>query len=252
MREEIEKALKAIERDCGVRILYACESGSRAWGFASADSDYDVRFIYVHHIDWYLSIQDHRDVIERMLPGDLDVSGWEIRKALRLFRKSNPPLLEWMSSPIVYREDEAFMSSLHALMDSYYSPSSCFRHYLHMAEGNIRGYLTGDAVRTKKYLYVLRPMLGCRWIEQGLGPVPMEFERLYETLDEAPVLTAIKNLVERKRSGTELELEPPDPILAAFIEAEIERLRVLPFLHESPPTVDALDRLFRRMVPGRA
>jgi predicted nucleotidyltransferase len=250
MRDQIESALESLEKEYDIRILYACESGSRAWGFASSDSDYDVRFIYAHSPDWYLSIDVSRDVVERMLPGDLDVSGWELRKALRLFRKSNPPLLEWMSSPIVYRQDETFLSNLRELMGTYYSPSSCFRHYLHMAEGNIRGYLTDEVVRTKKYLYVLRPMLGCRWIEQGRGPVPMEFEKLYVTLYDTEVVLAIQRLVDRKRAGAELESESADPVLAGFIEAEIVRLEGLPYRREPAAPVDELNALFRDTVRG--
>ncbi|HTQ11814.1 MAG TPA: nucleotidyltransferase domain-containing protein, partial [Fimbriimonadaceae bacterium] len=243
----------AIEAEHRVRILYACESGSRAWGFASADSDYDVRFVYAHERDWYLSIADGRDVIEQMLPGDLDVSGWDLRKALTLFHKSNPPLLEWLSSPIVYRQDEGFVSEIRALVPTYYSRGSCFRHYLHMAEGNARGYLEGETVRTKKYLYVLRPILGCRWIEQDRGPVPMEFERLLETLlcegsDEGDVLGAIRELVSLKRSGAELEGAPCNPVLTSFIDRELPRLRALPFRRETPAQPDRLDRLFRAMV----
>ncbi|HVT12902.1 MAG TPA: nucleotidyltransferase domain-containing protein [Fimbriimonadaceae bacterium] len=248
MRELIESALAQIEAEHQVRILYACESGSRAWGFASADSDYDVRFIYVHSRDWYLSILDHRDVIEKMLPGDLDVSGWEIRKALKLFRKSNPPLLEWLSSPIVYREDSVFTARLRELMATYYSPGSCFRHYLHMAEGNVRGYLQGDVVRTKKYLYVLRPLLGCRWIEQERGPVPMEFEKLFATVEDRVVLRAIEDLVEKKKSGTELEGGYRNEVLSGFIEAELPRLTALPYVREAMRPVDELDRLFRDVV----
>lgn len=248
MREQIESALAQTEAENQVRVLYACESGSRAWGFASADSDYDVRFIYVHRPEWYLSILDHRDVIEQMLPGDLDVSGWEIRKALKLFRKSNPPLLEWMTSPIVYREDALFMARLRSLMGVYYSPGSCFRHYLHMAEGNVRGYLQGDVVRTKKYLYVLRPLLGCRWIEQGRGPVPMEFERLYATIEDEAVLGAIRDLVDKKKSGAELEGAPRDAVLSDFIESELPRLSAAPFVQEAARPTDELDRLFRDMI----
>jgi predicted nucleotidyltransferase len=248
MRDAIESALCQIEEEQGVRVLYACESGSRAWGFASQDSDYDVRFIYVHEPKWYLSIADHRDVIERMLPGDLDVSGWELRKALRLFRKSNPPLLEWMTSPIVYRENAAFMTRLRSLMAVHYVPGSCFRHYLHMAEGNVRGYLTGEVVRTKKYLYVLRPLLGCRWIEQERGPVPMEFELLFATIDDPSVVKAIKSLVERKRSGGELESAGRDDVLSDFIEKELARLQALPIVKESLRPTGDLDELFRDTV----
>lgn len=248
MRQEIEQALVNVERDFQVRVLYACESGSRAWGFASANSDYDVRFIYAHNLDWYLSIRDRRDVIEQMLPGDLDVSGWEIRKALRLFQKSNPPMLEWLTSPIVYREDAEFMANLRSMMSVYYSPVNCFKHYLHMAEGNIRGYLQTDEVRTKKYLYVLRPLLGCRWIEQDRGPVPMEFEKLYVTLSDDSVLCAIRALVERKKAGEELETGRRDPVLSAFIEEEIARLQARPFAKGELHATDQLDQLFRKTI----
>lgn len=245
MREQIERALGLLEQERDVRVLYACESGSRAWGFASPDSDFDVRFVYVHRRDWYLSILDRRDVIEQMLPGDLDLSGWDLRKALKLFRKSNPPLLEWLSSPIVYREDANFSSRLRGLLPTHYSPESCFRHYLHMAEGNVRGYLQGDEVRTKKYLYVMRPILGCRWIEQSRGPVPMEFEKLLATLDSEELRSSIHQLVRRKRAGGELEVGKRDPVLSEFIESELARLRSLDVGTASiPPTYD-LDMLFR-------
>lgn len=84
MKQQVQTELTRIERESGVRVLLAVESGSRAWGFASPDSDYDVRFLYAHPRDWYVSVFEGRDVIEQMLPGDLDVSGWDLRKALRL------------------------------------------------------------------------------------------------------------------------------------------------------------------------
>src|SRR6201990_2789542 len=111
VHQRVRDALAQVEAERHVRVLYACESGSRAWGFASRDSDYDVRFLYVHEPDWYLSVQDRRDVIEEPLSDELDVSGWELRKALRLLRKSNPPLLEWLKSPFVYGCDPAFFAA---------------------------------------------------------------------------------------------------------------------------------------------
>lgn len=102
MEDTIRSRLDAIQASENVCIVYACESGSRAWGFPSADSDYDVRFIYVRPVEWYLSIDDKRDVIECPVEDGLDINGWDLRKALRLSRKSNPPLLEWLGSPIVY------------------------------------------------------------------------------------------------------------------------------------------------------
>lgn len=138
LRAAIGAALDDLERTEALRILYACEAGSRAWGFESADSDCDVRFVYARPVEWYLSIDDRRDVIERPLQGLLDVRGWDLRKALRLYRKSNPPLLEWLGSPIVYREAGPLAARLRELLPRYYSSRASFRHYLHMAQGNFR------------------------------------------------------------------------------------------------------------------
>ena len=181
-RAEIKAQLADVESREDVRVLYACESGSRAWGFPSADSDYDVRFIYAHPVEWYLSIRTRRDVIERPLVNEIDLSGWDIKKALGLLRKSNPPLLEWLQSPIIYQQDDAFLNGIGALLPVYYSPRNCLHHYLHMARGNIREYLKGERVWVKKYFYVLRPLLACLWIEAGNGAVPMEFATLAESV----------------------------------------------------------------------
>lgn len=167
-----------------MRILYACESGSRAWGFQSKDSDYDIRFIYIHPIEWYLSIHKRRDVIEKPMDGLLDFSGWDIRKALNLFQKSNPPLLEWLQSPHVYYERFSLAQKMRKISPALFSPKSCLYHYLHMAEGNFRQYLRGDQVKVKKYFYVLRPLLACRWIERYNSMPPMEFGALLEDLLE--------------------------------------------------------------------
>jgi len=243
----IQEKLRGIERQENVCIFYACESGSRAWGFPSADSDYDVRFLYIHPRDWYLSIEDRRDVVERPLVENIDLSGWEIRKALRLFRKSNPPLLEWLRSPIVYQQKFSVADKLRNLMPTFYSPRNCFHHYLHMAEGNFREYLHGETVRVKKYFYVLRPLLGCRWIEAGFGPVPMEFGTLVEKVASSDILKQeIFSLLKRKQSGQELDFEPRIPAISDFIESEIERLKQQaeqqPLL---PSQNDKLDELFR-------
>lgn len=137
MLELISAHLDDIETDEHVKIVYACESGSRAWGFPSADSDYDVRFVYVRPVEWYLSLDQKRDVIERPISEGLDISGWDLRKDLQLFRKSNPPLLEWLGSPIVYRERYSVAAKMRALAEIHYSPSACQHHYLHMARGNL-------------------------------------------------------------------------------------------------------------------
>jgi uncharacterized protein len=228
IRAQIEEAIVGIEREEECRVLLAIESGSRAWGFASTDSDYDVRFIYVRPLNWYLSIQDRRDVIEKPITGELDVSGWDLRKALQLMRKSNPPLLEWLASPIVYAEHAELARDLRALAPEVYSPRATFFHYLHMAQGNLKEYLRGERVWTKKYFYVLRPLLAMRWIEQERGLVPIEFQVLVDaTLDHGPVRKAVDALLEAKRAGAELDEGPPVPEISDFVESEIVRFEQL-------------------------
>ncbi len=153
MHEIIINNLKAIESKENIKILYACESGSRAWGFPSKDSDYDVRFIYLKDTNWYLKVnyKYQRDVIELPIHDLLDINGWDLRKALGLLRKSNPALLEWFNSPIVYYKEKDFTQMFQSLIQEYYSPKACFYHYSHMAKGNNREYLQGDEVKIKKY-----------------------------------------------------------------------------------------------------
>ena len=100
--------LREVEQQYHVKVLLAVESGSRAWGFESLNSDWDVRFIYVHRPEWYFRIEDQRDVIEHMYDDDVDLAGWELRKALGLLRRCNPSLLEWIHSPVMYEADSEF------------------------------------------------------------------------------------------------------------------------------------------------
>ncbi len=251
-REEILLLLSKLEEEERVRILYACESGSRAWGFPSSDSDYDVRFIYVRPQDWYLSIdlEHRRDVIERPVSDLIDLSGWDLRKALPLFRKSNPPLLEWLNSPIVYLEQTGMASQLRALLGNYYSPAACAHHYLHMARGNFREYLNGPEVWIKKYFYVLRPLLAVKWIEAGHGVAPTAFATLVERMITDPALKdAIARLVEAKRRGDELDRGANIPVISAFIEQELKRLEGSPLnLPGTPPPIETLNELFRSVL----
>ncbi len=247
IKKEIQAILQQLEQEKGVCIFYACESGSRAWGFPSADSDYDVRFLYIHPKNWYLTIDEKRDVIERPDNDLIDLNGWDIRKALKLFRKSNPPLLEWLNSPIIYQQRLDIANKIKALIPEYYYPKSCLYHYLHMAEGNFREYLKGEIVWVKKYFYVLRPILACKWIEAGYGVVPMEFEFLVDRMVTSRELKeAIRELLERKKEGQELDKGSRIPIISEFIEAELERLRSKKYEGNSfRPNAEKLDELFR-------
>jgi predicted nucleotidyltransferase len=213
--------LRRIEEDHAVKILFAVESGSRAWGFESSDSDYDVRFIYAHPKNWYLNILPQKDVIEYAIVDEFDVSGWDVRKALFLLNKSNPVLFEWLKSPIVYYKDDYFYGVLEQLSKDYFSPIASVYHYLHIALGNYRTYLQGDTVKIKKYFYVLRPMLACMWIESYKETPPMEFEKLTAQITHKDLLDAINELLAKKKSGGEMGMEPKINAINDFLEEKM-------------------------------
>lgn len=226
VRARILDALDEIEARHDVRVLFACESGSRGWGFASPDSDYDVRFVYAHRLPWYLKVEPQRDVIELPISDELDVSGWELRKALALLRRSNPTLLEWLDSPVVYREHAQTGPGLRTLAAEFFSPRRGRHHYLAMAKKNFRGYLQGEAVRLKKYFYVLRPLLAVRWIDSGRGMPPMRFADLAaRMLDDDALLDEINALLEVKMRAGEAEYGPRRPRIHAFITEALEAAR---------------------------
>jgi len=224
MQKLVNSRLTEIESVNNIKIVYACESGSRAWGFPSTNSDYDVRFIYIRPIEWYLSIDEKRDVIEYPINEQLDINGWDLKKALQLLRKTNPPLLEWLGSPIIYFEKYTTAEKMRQFAKEYYSPSACLYHYLHMARGNFREYLQGDIVWVKKYFYVLRPILAMKWIEEGRGIFPTDFNIAVEKLTLAAELKeAIAKLLESKRVGNELDKGEKIRAISNFIESELER-----------------------------
>lgn len=248
MEIKIKNALKKIEIDHNIKILYACESGSRAWGFPSQDSDYDVRFIYIHSEEWYLSIDEKRDVIELPINDLLDISGWDLKKTLKLFRKSNPALLEWLRSDIVYYRNYTFTNRMIDLQEEIYSPIACLHHYHHMAKGNYCDFLQGELVKIKKYFYVLRPILACKWIEKHNSMPPILFQDLVEELiSDRELKHIINSLLSRKISGDELNLEKRIDVLNEYIENEFETIESLFKMNRHKPIdpTDKLDHLFR-------
>lgn len=235
----------------GVTVLFACESGSRAWGFASPDSDYDVRFIYTGPAAAYLTVQPTRDVIEEPINADLDLSGWDLRKALGLLAKSNPPLLEWLDSPIVYQQDEAFIQGFRALAKAWFNPRACRHHYAHMARHNYREHLRGERVKLKKYLYVLRPVLACRWLERSeLGPVPMRLEVMLDALvTDGALRAAVEDLLTLKRQTPEIGEGPAIPAISQFLAQEMARLDSEEFTLPAPTRPFAeLDTFFQEQL----
>ena len=252
MIEEIKKEIERLENEREIKILLAVESGSRAWGFASVDSDWDVRFVYIHKLDWYLKIDEQKDSQEEILPNDIDLAGWELKKALRLFRKSNPPMLEWLRSPIIYKEEFSTAEKLRDLSERYFNPKSGMYHYLSMAKGNFKEFLANkDLVKSKKYFYVLRPVLACDWIKNTHSFPPMEFQDLVDSqIGDEKLKTEIAGLLKRKMAGEELKEEPKIEILNEFLERKIEFYKnyveqIEP--NEKPPT-ELLDELFKETI----
>ena len=205
MKELILEKLKEIEERENIRILHCVESGSRAWGFASPDSDYDVRFIYARPKEYYLRLDKTRDVIEWQLDDTLDINGWDIQKALILLHKSNPTLFEWNSSPIVYKTTDEW-KNIAAMINRYFVAKSGIYHYLSTAKTNYREYLKGDLVRYKKYFYVLRPLLACKWILAEGTPPPMEFHVLMEKYLDADLKPDVEKLLDLKMNSPEISV----------------------------------------------
>jgi len=251
VRTEILRRIAAAEAEHNIKVIYAIESGSRAWGFASPNSDYDVRFIYVRPKDWYLAIdlEDKRDVIEYPIVDEIDINGWDLRKALQLLWKSNPAIVEWLQSPIVYVDDNRFAPAARELLPDIYSLAKGIYHYRSMAKTNYRGYLKEALVPIKKYFYVLRPLLAIRWLEQYLQPAPIEFHRLRELLDGNPINDEIEHLLQRKKLSQEKEVAPAITPLNNFIEAELERLEQIAFEENADKgNIDKLNALFKAML----
>jgi predicted nucleotidyltransferase len=249
VQQEILSRMRRAEVEHGVRVLLAVESGSRAWGFSSPNSDYDARFIYAHPPEWYLSIgsADSRDVIEYPIVDDIDLNGWDIRKALRLFKKSNPAFVEWIQSPIVYVESGPFAALSRLALSKVYSVTAGMLHYRSMAKSNFRGYLKSEEVPLKKYLYALRPLLAIRWLERERQPAPIVFQELLGQLpDSVELHEAITTLLETKRNSPELGLAPRIEVINRFIEAELDRVENIPRIETDTDAmiVERLDGIF--------
>lgn len=220
--KRIQEKLDDIERENSVRILLAVESGSRAWGFPSPDSDYDVRFLYARPRDWYLSIDTRRDVIECPIADLLDINGWDIRKTLGLLLKANPVLSEWLCSPIRYREDLACTQRLRTLASRLAFTRPAHFHYLHLGRSAYDSKIGNrETVATKKYFYAIRLALALRWLRVRSDPPPMDMPGLRDGLRlERELDEAIDRLVVAKFEATELGIGPRIGEIDRFIEEE--------------------------------
>lgn len=223
---EIEQELIKIEEKEQVRILLAVESGSRAWGFASPDSDYDVRFIYMRRPEDYLRLEEKKDVIEWQLDEVLDINGWDLRKALIQFHRGNATLFEWGNSPIVYRSSELW-EQIYGEARNCFSRKAAVCHYYGTAKSTYMGYLQGAQIKYKKYFYALRPLLASRYIEQYGNMPPVPFTELLRQDMPPQLRQEIHCLLERKKVTEEKDVNPQIPAIQEFIVQELERQKLL-------------------------
>lgn len=249
MLELIKAKLKEIEEKEQIRIIHCVESGSRAWGFPSPDSDYDVRFIYIRKPEYYVRLEKTRDVIEWQLDDTLDINGWDLQKALRLLHKSNPTLFEWNESPIVYKTTEAWASLQPLVRDCFMAKPGLY-HYISMAKSNYREYLRSDMVRLKKYFYVLRPVLASLWILRNETAPPMAFSVLKDACLPKHLLPVVDRLLEMKMASSEMADGPRINALNEFLDESIlevsEAISKLP--SRSQVSWDSLNEMFFRLI----
>ncbi|WP_446221461.1 nucleotidyltransferase domain-containing protein [Nocardia sp. IBHARD005] len=220
----VDAELDRVAAEHNVSIRLAIESGSRAWGFPSPDSDYDCRFVYVAGLDTYLSPWRTRDVIETPLIGLLDVNGWDLAKALRLLVAGNAVLVEWLMSPIVYRGDEAFRTRLREVATEVADRDRIARHYLHLGARQWALFERNGGL--KKVFYALRPAMALRWLREhpGAAVAPMHLPTLLAACElPADLVAAITELTDLKSKTREMGSAAPPVLITAFIDAEFER-----------------------------
>lgn len=249
MISTIKDKLKEIEERENVTILLAIESGSRAWGFASPDSDYDVRFIYVRSMEEYLRLDSPKDTIEWQLDELLDINGWDLRKALIQFKKGNATLFEWSNSPVVYKRTDIW-DKIYAIAKSYFSAKTGIYHYYGTARNTYETYLQDGLVKYKKYFYALRPLLACRYIEENNCPPPVLFDDLLKHDLPDELRQGIDELLEIKKVTQESDLNPQIPVIQDFIASELVKQKELADVTEDDHNKDwtALNKLFYEVI----
>ncbi len=254
-KEYIQQQVQAFEKENKVRVILAIESGSRAWGFPSKDSDYDVRCIYVHPFKDNLSVRSLRDVIEADIVHDealgvsFDFNGWDIRKALCLAIKSNPVLYEWFQSPIAYMVDEPVISRLRIFMQETASLAAFKNHYYNLANNAwVQIQETKDGVKIKRYCYALRPALALHWICRKNTVPPMDMHSLVAAIEDAALIDEIGALIAIKASAEENDIISRNSTFDAFIELVLKkkpRKIKEPIASES---FEKADELFRNII----
>lgn len=252
MKDQIIKHIDQLEKDQGISILLAVESGSRAWGCPSPDSDYDVRIIYKRPKSEYLEIDDRQDTINYFHGELLDINGWDIKKTLKLIRKSNATPFEWAQSPIKYKEIGDFSSTIIDLSKQYFQPRRTVNHYLGIAKNS---YLSNDlqgAIKLKKLFYVLRPIMAAKWIIKKNEIPPMDIPSLMPIIDNERMVHHINDLLEIKKSANEDYTHKMDQLIIEFIDQEFKYVSTFKLEDNTEfPSSDKLNKQFIDIIEGK-
>lgn len=219
MKTKINQYIKHLEAERNIKILLACETGSRAWGFPSPDSDYDIRVIYMHEKDWYLSLAPKRDHFNLMFEDNmLDITGWDLRKSLNLLYRSNAALLERIESPMVYCADKSFREEISKVAADFYAPIAVMYHYLSLTKKMLEDIEKSENIKLKRLFYALRSALVCKWILTHNERPPISIFKLMGGLSlSESIRQRILNLIAIKTTMDEFYMHSKEPEIITFI-----------------------------------
>ena len=251
IKNQILEKLDEIETRENVKVLYAVESGSRAWGVESPDSDYDVRFIYMRPKEDYIRLDEVKDFIEWQLDDVLDINGWDIKKTLIQFHKGNATLFEWANSPVVYKNTKTW-KNIYSECGQYFSRKAALCHYYGTARSTYEKYLNQDNVKYKKYVYALRPLLACKYIEENGKVPPVRFDELMRQKIDGRLYDEINKMLEVKSHSKEKTLNPQNETIFQYIKEELAKYEFLSQTAEEDRNSDwdVLNGIFRKICEG--
>lgn len=207
--------------------------------------DIDKLYYIMDYSGHYFRLNDKDDLV---IARDMDINGWDIRKALQLLHKSNPTIFEWCASPIVYLSSPTF-DVLKKAMPRYFSEKKALYHYWHMAQTNFREYLKGEEVRIKKYFYVLRPLLAAQWILDKRVAPPMLFDELVDAELDEELRPELNRLLEMKKTLPEMGMAPKVQVFNDYIERVMPEIKAATEkLEETEKDWGVLNELFLQFI----
>ena len=235
MKDRINKILQQIEKDNDIKIIFAVENGSRAWGMASKDSDYDVRFVFYRPLNNYISLNPSVDVINSAYDKDLnlcglqgsliDISGFDIFKYLKLLLASNPTAIEWLNSSIVYYGNNNL--PLQEYMNNNFNQERLFKHYFSLFQNNYREFIQqGKSITYKKYLYSMRGLLNAKYVYEFDKIPPLELRQTVDklrTIISPDIYKKFEEVIEIKSQGLERDTILRIPEFDAFFNIELQK-----------------------------